>query len=130
MSSRIVTVEELKKHNKASDCWIAVHGRVFDVTKFLPDHPGGGEVISALAGCEVTSEFEDIGHSDSSRREAKDYFVGWLEGGEESGGESIPLLKDLQKQPLPGLDTRLVVSSCALVVAAAVAGYYYLSNKK
>ncbi len=46
--SKTFTKEEVAKHNKAEDCWIIVHNKVYDVTKFLSEHPGGkkGTVIS------------------------------------------------------------------------------------
>jgi hypothetical protein len=37
---RTFTLEEVKKHNTDKDCWIAVNGKVYDVTKFLDNHPG------------------------------------------------------------------------------------------
>ena len=32
--------EEVAKHNSRGDCWVIVHGRAYDVTEFLPEHPG------------------------------------------------------------------------------------------
>ena len=40
-NTRIITATELAQHNKKTDCWIALYGRVFDVTTFGPKHPGG-----------------------------------------------------------------------------------------
>ncbi|GAA5978153.1 hypothetical protein JCM21900_004312, partial [Sporobolomyces salmonicolor] len=37
------SLEEVKQHNSKDDCWVVVNGRVLDVTKFLPDHPGGAK---------------------------------------------------------------------------------------
>lgn len=39
--SKTFTKEEVGKHNTAEDCWIIVHNKVYDVTKFLSEHPGG-----------------------------------------------------------------------------------------
>lgn len=39
--SKQITKEELKKHTKASDAWLAIKGKVYDVTKFINEHPGG-----------------------------------------------------------------------------------------
>ena len=130
MAVRLVKAEELKIHNTAADCWIAIHGRVYNVTRFLRDHPGGGEVISSLAGSDVSSEFEDVGHSDTSRLDAKKYFIGVLEGAEFNGEENIPLLAQLRKQTIPGIDTRLVLLTGVIAVTAAVASFYILSSKK
>jgi L-lactate dehydrogenase (cytochrome) len=42
---RLVSVEEISRHNTPEDCWIVVDGKVWDITEFAPEHPGGGESI-------------------------------------------------------------------------------------
>ncbi len=44
------TFEDVSKHNKRDDCWMIIHGKVYDVTKFLPEHPGGEEVMLESQG--------------------------------------------------------------------------------
>jgi len=39
--SKMFTKEQVAQHNKPDDCWIIVHNKVYDVTKFLSEHPGG-----------------------------------------------------------------------------------------
>jgi flavocytochrome c len=51
------TLEEVAKHNTKDDCWVVVDGKVLDVTKFLPDHPGGEKAILLYAGRDATEEF-------------------------------------------------------------------------
>ena len=41
MSTPTLRFDDLKVHNKYDDCWIAVHSKVYDVTNFLEEHPGG-----------------------------------------------------------------------------------------
>ena len=32
--------DEIAKHNNDKDCWVIIHGRAYDVTEFMPEHPG------------------------------------------------------------------------------------------
>ena len=72
------------QHNKVSDCWIILGNdtaggkRVYDVTQYLDDHPGGVEVIMEFAGRDADGMFEDIGHSESARKTMIKYCIGTL----------------------------------------------------
>ena len=44
---RVVTAAELSEHTSQDDCWFVVDGKVYDVTNWLAQHPGGGAVILA-----------------------------------------------------------------------------------
>ena len=48
--SKTLEWADLLKHVTAEDCWIAIEGKVYDVTKFMADHPGGEEVLNEVAG--------------------------------------------------------------------------------
>jgi cytochrome b involved in lipid metabolism len=37
---------------------VILHGKVYDVTEFLPDHPGGKKAIMLFAGKDATEEFD------------------------------------------------------------------------
>jgi cytochrome b involved in lipid metabolism len=50
MSTPSFSAEEVAKHNKASDCWVVVKGKVYDVTKFLEEHPGGKKILLNASG--------------------------------------------------------------------------------
>ena len=41
---------EVSKHKKLEDCWIVLHGEVYNVTSWLKRHPGGVRVIRHYAG--------------------------------------------------------------------------------
>jgi cytochrome-b5 reductase len=51
---------------------------VYDVTKYLEDHPGGAAVLIEVAGTDATQAFEDIGHSDEAREQLEPYYLGDL----------------------------------------------------
>ncbi|KAN0130821.1 glycolate oxidase [Lactarius tabidus] len=48
------------QHNSRKSCWIIVHGKVYDVTEFLDEHPGGSKIILKYAGKDATQEYEPI----------------------------------------------------------------------
>jgi cytochrome b involved in lipid metabolism len=50
--------------------------KVYDVTKYLDDHPGGAEVMLDVAGADADEFFEDIGHSKEARAELKKHLIG------------------------------------------------------
>lgn len=41
--SKIVSYNDLAQHNAPDDIWIIVNGRVYDMTDFAPQHPGGSD---------------------------------------------------------------------------------------
>lgn len=53
-----IPFEEVAKHTSADDCWVVVRNKVYNMTSFLPDHPGGPQIIIKNAGKDVTKLFE------------------------------------------------------------------------
>ncbi|KAK7422236.1 Cytochrome b2, mitochondrial precursor [Neonectria punicea] len=51
---------EVAEHNNAKSCWVIVHGKAYDVTEFLPEHPGGQKIILRYAGKDATEEYDPI----------------------------------------------------------------------
>ncbi|CAK7228323.1 hypothetical protein SBRCBS47491_006868 [Sporothrix bragantina] len=56
----MLSTADVAAHNSRSSCWIIVAGRVYDVTDFLDEHPGGAQSILRFAGRDATEEFELI----------------------------------------------------------------------
>ncbi|KAJ7338631.1 hypothetical protein JRQ81_012533 [Phrynocephalus forsythii] len=73
---RYYTLEEIKQQNHSQSTWIILHNRVYDLTKFLEEHPGGEEVLREQAGGDATENFEDVGHSTDARALSETYIIG------------------------------------------------------
>jgi cytochrome b involved in lipid metabolism len=71
-----VTQAELAKHATYGDCWIVIKDQVVDVTTFLGEHPGGGDIIAEFAGRDATAAFNEIGHSKLATDMIQQYVVG------------------------------------------------------
>ncbi|XP_065838419.1 cytochrome b5 reductase 4-like isoform X2 [Oscarella lobularis] len=55
-----VTEAELAKHQRENDVWIAIRGRVYNITRYLDFHPGGVPEIMRGAGRDGTNLFTEI----------------------------------------------------------------------
>lgn len=75
---KIFSLSEIAEHNKSDSCWMVIHDKVYDVTKFLDEHPGGEEVLLDAGGVDGTESFEDVGHSTDAREMMADYYIGEL----------------------------------------------------
>merc|ERR1712232_643133 len=58
--SREVSMSELAKHNTPDDCWVAIHGYVYDLTEFAEEHPAGADSIYKLGGQDGTEAFQSV----------------------------------------------------------------------
>lgn len=81
LSKKPIKPEEVGKHNAVDDCWVVIDGYVYDLSDFIPSHPGGPAVIRANAGKDVTAMFEPIHAPDVIEKFiAPDKRLGPLEG--------------------------------------------------
>ncbi|PCH32971.1 hypothetical protein WOLCODRAFT_134829 [Wolfiporia cocos MD-104 SS10] len=58
--SRTWSLDEVSKHNTTKSCWVIIKNKVYDVTEFLPEHPGGSSIILKYAGRDATAAYEPI----------------------------------------------------------------------
>merc|ERR1712130_963220 len=47
---RRYTMEQVKEHNKRENCCMVLNGHVFDITEYIPFHPGGDQILKAKGG--------------------------------------------------------------------------------
>lgn len=56
------TLEEIKEHKSYSSLWVVIHNKVYDVTKFVDEHPGGEEVLLEQGKYTVNSDYITVFH--------------------------------------------------------------------
>ncbi|KAF4664579.1 hypothetical protein FOL47_005066 [Perkinsus chesapeaki] len=83
-----LTMDEVAKHTTKDDCWIVVNGMVYNVTEWLPKHPGGPEIILQHAGQDASTDWNAIHPKDTMEKYGKPYELGAL--GSTIGGEAQP----------------------------------------
>lgn len=94
-------MDEVRRHDRVDDGWVAVRGRVYDVTEHLVTHPGweGAGVTTVLSiaahlGTDCTEEFEELHRPwPSAWRQLAAFDIGALvaaadagDGGDGGGG--------------------------------------------
>nr|XP_012232311.1 PREDICTED: LOW QUALITY PROTEIN: nitrate reductase [NADH] 3-like [Linepithema humile] len=80
----VYTADEVAHHDHEGDLWIVIHGKIYNLTSFLKEHPGGEEVLLALAGEDGTDCFDSIGHSQEALLLREKFYIGELVGGPRS----------------------------------------------
>ena len=77
--SRVISWEEIEEHHGDADTvWTVIHGKVYDLTKFLDEHPGGEEVLMEYLGYDATMAFRGVGHSRAAVKMLEKYLLGIL----------------------------------------------------
>ena len=78
---KVYTLNEVAQHNKKGDCWIIIDNNVYDVSKYVSEHPGGSRVVLEVSGegKDATRNFENTGHSKRARNMLKTFFIGTVE---------------------------------------------------
>ncbi|XYA02776.1 hypothetical protein QA089_005363 [Meyerozyma guilliermondii] len=61
----MVEYSEVEQHNNKKDCWVVIHGKAYDVSDFLDEHPGGSGIILKYAGKDATKAFDPIHPGDT-----------------------------------------------------------------
>lgn len=61
-----ISLAEVTTHNSRSSCWSAINGSVYDLTSWIPNHPGGEQTILRICGIDGTNDFSRQ-HGKSSR---------------------------------------------------------------
>jgi len=71
------TPDQVAQHHRASDCYMIISGKVYDVTSYVNQHPGGVDNIVSGCGTDATDLFAQI-HSQRAYDMLVNFYVGDL----------------------------------------------------
>ena len=104
---QIISLAEVAQHKDYDDCWLVVDDKVYDVSKFMEDHPGGPKPLVLYGGKDATEEFTMIHHPDIIKAYGELYRIGILEGTETAAAVSAaavpakPAASTTVSEPVP-----------------------------
>ncbi|KAL5759345.1 hypothetical protein ACOSP7_017870 [Xanthoceras sorbifolium] len=130
--TKLYTIQEISHHNTQEDCWILIDNKVYDVTKYLDEHPGGDDVVLAATAKDATDEFEDAGHSESAMELLESFCIGEL----DTSSPAIPELEISSKKQssdyawkLTDLTKQYWAVPVVAVGISVVLGFLYMRKK-
>ena len=74
---KVYTLEEVKKHNKKTDAWLIINSKVYNVTSWINNHPGGLIIMKGV-GKDASTLYEKIKHSKNADSILKKFYIGEL----------------------------------------------------
>jgi cytochrome b involved in lipid metabolism len=61
--SKQVSTKEVAAHKTVEEgLWIIIDSEVYDVTKFIDEHPGGPKILKRVAGKDASKQFWKVRH--------------------------------------------------------------------
>ncbi|XP_076622047.1 cytochrome b5 [Colletes latitarsis] len=129
MSKTFTKNEVAVTGNSKENTLIILHDKVYNVTNFLNEHPGGEEILLDHAGKDGSDDFDDVGHSKDAFDLMGKYLVGELEESEKTKktpkmGWTSTYTKPPEKKEEQGMSSTLLIA--AVVGFLAILYYVYL----
>jgi len=132
-ATKELTYAEVSSHSAKKDLYLVIHDKVYSISSFIDEHPGGEEVLLDVGGQDATEAFEDVGHSDEAREILSGLQIGTLK---RVPGDPLPKTISPPGGAKTSTSSGLGVGLYALLLigaAAAFGAYQYLqatSEKK
>lgn len=63
-----ITLAQVALHNSRESCWSVINGNVYDLTSWIPNHPGGERKILRICGVDGSADYN--GQHGNSKRTA------------------------------------------------------------
>ncbi|MBI5139325.1 cytochrome b5 domain-containing protein [Candidatus Nomurabacteria bacterium] len=61
-----ITMAQIAKHNSRESCWSVINGNVYDLTSWIPNHPGGEKRILNICGIDGSKDYSGA-HRDEQK---------------------------------------------------------------
>ncbi|XP_077570438.1 cytochrome b5-like isoform X4 [Stigmatopora nigra] len=115
---KYLRLDDISQQNSLKCTWIMIRHKVYDVSSFLQEHPGGEEVLREHSGADATESFEDAGHSADARRVAAQMLIGELHPDDRDKVTEPPesLATVLEEEPSRWLNWLIPVAAAAIVM--------------
>lgn len=91
------TSSEVASHNHSKSCWVIYNNKVYDVTEFILDHPGGDDLILNYAGKDVTDVMKDVlehEHSEAAYEILSEYCIGDIDNNNNNSNSKCKQQQD------------------------------------
>lgn len=72
------TLSEVQQHASLDDCWMVIFDKVYNITDFVYEHPGGDYILLEYAGRDATHPFLSSRHGSSAYKMLDKYWIGIL----------------------------------------------------
>lgn len=72
------TTKDITSRKTIASCFVTRDTKVYDVTEFVDDHPGGSDLILKYGGKDVTDVMAFHAHSDSAYGMLEEFLVGFV----------------------------------------------------
>ncbi|KAJ8686334.1 hypothetical protein QAD02_022128 [Eretmocerus hayati] len=127
------TVQDVKSANDdRMRTMLIIYDKVYDLTDFLNEHPGGEEILLDHGGKDASEDFDDVGHSTDAHELMEKYLVGEIveserrnltkKSGWKPGYNSTNPEKEKYVQ---GPGTPFVAFAGAVILAAIALFYFF-----
>ena len=80
---REISRAEIEQHRTIHSCWLVIHGKVYDITKYLHKHPAGVNIITRAMKkrFDSTDDYDGVlgrfrGHSEHADEQLEEYLIG------------------------------------------------------
>ncbi|KAJ3324722.1 hypothetical protein HDV06_005980 [Boothiomyces sp. JEL0866] len=122
-----ISRKEVEKHDSPNNCWLVIHNKVYNLTEFAKEHPGGSKILYKFAGKDATEEFNKFHPSDMMDRFLKkEFHLGDTERIKLANGNAKASI--IPRPPLSSVLNAFDFESIAKEVLSPDAWAYYSSG--